>query len=249
MKPRRLQVFRRQEEAPPAALRNKLVVLIDVLRACSTLTTAFHAGAKEAWCFGSVRDVFRARRAFTDCPLLFCGERNRLAVRGFDLGNSPTDFTTARCAGRTLLMTTTNGTRALRRTQGARDVVLGCFLNLSVVTTYLLDRRGDAALLCAGTEGDVSCDDLACAGAMAEKLSAHGIALADASPEAIHVWRAARKSLRKFLTESRGGAPLARAGLERDIAFCTRRDRFNVVPRLVERRNGFRLAPVHPRAG
>jgi 2-phosphosulfolactate phosphatase len=172
---------------------------------------------------------------------LLCGERNGRRIPGFDLGNSPGDFTPARCAGRTLLMTTTNGTRALGRTRRAREVIIGCFLNLSAVAHWLSAKRGDVALLCAGTEGEISADDVAFAGALALELAANGLALTESAQAAAPVWRAARRSLAKFLTRSRGGAPLVKIGLERDIRFCACGDRFDLVPCVVGRTDGFRI--------
>jgi 2-phosphosulfolactate phosphatase len=241
---RRVFHFRRQEEATPDALRGATVVVIDVLRASSTMAAALAAGAREARCFRSVSEARRARRTMAGRPILLCGERNGRKVRGFDLGNSPGDFTPERCAGRTLLMTTTNGTRALQRTLQARDVVIGCFLNASAVAAYLSAGRGDIALLCAGTEGEVSTEDVAFAGALACKIAGNGIALTESAQEAAQVWRVARRSLAKFLARSRGGVPLVKIGLERDIRFCARRNRFDVVPRVAGHTNGFRITPV-----
>ncbi len=238
-RPRRVVHFPRQEEAAPEALRGATVVVIDVLRATSTITSALAAGAREVRCFASVSAARRARRAMARRPGLLCGERNGRKVPGFDLGNSPGDFTPASCGGRTLLLTTTNGTRALGRTLQARDVVIGCFLNLSAVAAHLAAGRGDVALLCSGTEGEVSAEDVAFAGALACELAGHGLALTDSALEAVQVWRAARRSLIKFLARSRGGVPLVKIGLERDILFCARRNRFGLVPRVAGHTNGF----------
>ncbi|MGD1000483.1 MAG: 2-phosphosulfolactate phosphatase [Candidatus Brocadiia bacterium] len=241
-RPRRVFHFQRQEEATPQALRGATVVVIDVLRATSTMTAALAAGAREVRCFPSVAAARRARRTAAGRTGLLCGERNGRKVPGFDLGNSPGDFTPERCAGRTLLMTTTNGTRALGRTLQAREVVIGCFLNLSAVAEYLAVGRGDVALLCAGTEGEVSAEDVAFAGALAEEIAGNRLALTESAQEAVRVWRAARRSLTKFLAGSRGGVPLVKIGLGRDIRFCARRNRFDVVPRVVGRGQGVRVA-------
>jgi 2-phosphosulfolactate phosphatase len=239
---RRAVLFQRQEEAAPEALRGAMVVLIDVLRASSTIVSALAAGAREARCFASVAEARRARRAAAGRPVLLCGERKGRKVPGFDLGNSPGEFTPKRCAGRTLLMTTTNGTRALGRTRLAREVIIGCFLNLSAVAARLSAARGDVALLCAGTEGEVSAEDVAFAGALACEIAENGIALTESAQQAVPVWRAARRSLTRFLAASRGGRPLVEIGLERDIRFCARRNRFDLVPRVVGRADGFRIA-------
>jgi 2-phosphosulfolactate phosphatase len=118
-------------------------------------------------------------------------------------------------------------------------VVIGCFLNAKALVNYLLKRRGDIALLCAGTEGDVSEEDVCYAGAICRELAASGLELTAPAQEAARLWRrAARRGLEKFLAQSRGGAPLVKLGLEGDIRFCAQRDIFSLVPRLVSRGAG-----------
>jgi len=240
----RVEVVLRQEETSVAALKGRTVVLIDVLRATSTLTAALAAGAKDAWCFRTVREVFRARRRFEGRPLLLCGERGGMPVRGFDLGNSPRRFTAERCTDRTLLMTTTNGTRALQAAREAGDIVAACFGNLSAVAEYLRRARRPVVLLCAGTNGQRSRDDIACAGAIAERLLQGAGPATPNADEALRAWRQARRSLTRFLLGSEGGVPLVGVGLERDVRDCARRDRCRVVPRVVRREEGFRLVAV-----
>ena len=239
MRPTRLHVFHRQEDAPPAALRGAHVVVIDVLRASSTVTAALAAGAREAWWLRTVRDVFLARRQLSARALLLCGERGGKRVRGFDLGNSPRAFTHERCAGCTLLMSTTNGTRAMALARDARRILIGCFLNLGALAGALARTRGEIVLLCAGTEGYVSADDMACAGAIAERIE--GAALSPQAQEAVRTWQRARRAIRKFLLASEGGVPLVRIGLGQDVIDCSRRDRFPLAPRVIERSHGYRI--------
>ena len=239
-----VDVVLKQEDTTRRGLRRKTVVLIDVLRATSTLVCAFAAGAEEAWCCRTVTEVFRARRRLSGHRLLLGGERRGLPIRGFNLGNSPRHFTRDRCAGTTLLMTTTNGTRALALAHDAREVILGSFLNLSAASDYLASARGDVVCLCAGTEGQRSDDDVACAGAIIEKLSKRSVRLTSTAEEALRTWRRARRSLRKFLLQSAGGVPLVQVGLQRDVCDCARRDRFSVVPRVVGRKDGYRIRAV-----
>ena len=244
MKRQRIDVFLRQEDATSAAMRGKTVVLIDVLRASTTLTAALAAGAREVVCFPTVREVFRARKALAPRPVLLCGERGGSRVRGFDLGNSPRHFTPRRCAGRPLLMSTPNGTRALKLTHAAGEIIIGCFANLSAAADHLSSRGRDVALLCAGTEGRLSLDDVACAGAIIEKLAPHPAPLPPAARQALRTWRRAKRSLKKFLLASEGGVPLVRIGLRQDVLDCARRDRFRIIPRVAARQDGCRVIPL-----
>jgi len=240
---RRLQVYLRQEDASPRDLAAKTVVLIDVIRATSTLVAALAAGASEARCFATVREVFQAQKRLHKSPLLLCGERNCRRVRGFDLGNSPRDFTPQKCAGRTLLISTTNGTRALGLTHQARQVMLAAFLNLSAIAEQLTRQKGDVLLLCAGTKGHRSEDDVACAGALAEKLDAH-FTLSDTARVAIRSWKRMLRAPLKFLRSTEGGRPLLTIGLERDIRDVARRDRTTVIPYVAGRDLGYRILPL-----
>jgi len=242
----RLHVFLQQEDAEPRDLAGKTVVLIDVIRATSTLVTALAAGASEARCFATVREVFQARKRLHESPLLLCGERNCHRVRGFDLGNSPRDFTPQRCAGRTLLISTTNGTRALGLTHQARQVILAAFLNLSAIADLLARQTGDVALLCAGTKGRRSEDDVACAGAIAEKLDSH-FALSDTARVAVRSWKRMLRAPLKFLRSTEGGRPLLTIGLERDIRDVARRDSHTVIPYVAGRDLGYRILPLKRR--
>ena len=244
---RRLHVCLQQENIRAEDLSGKTVVLIDVIRATSTIITALAAGAREARCFATVGQVFAARRRLAGAPLLLCGERNCHRVRGFDLGNSPRDFTPQRCSGHTLLISTTNGTRALRLTHHARRVLLGAFLNLSAVAGCLADVRSDVVLLCAGTKGVRSEDDVACAGAIAAKLVG-AFAFSSTVAEAVRSWRRMLRAPVKFLRATEGGKPLLPLGLERDLRDVARRDRTLVVPVVADHTDGYRVVPLQPGA-
>ena len=227
-----LDVHFRQEDVSPEALARRTVVVIDVLRATTSLAAALAAGAREAWCFRSVPQVYRARKRLGKRAFLLCGERRGVRIRGFDLGNSPRDFTSAQCEGRTLLMTTTNGTRALCLARRASEIVTASFVNIRAVVKRIHKDKGDLALLCAGTNGQVSMDDAACAGALIEALGDQERSLSRQAEEAVRIWRGAKRSLTEFLLASEGGVPLVQAGLGRDVHDCARRNRYDVVPRV-----------------
>lgn len=233
----------RQEDAVPSDLKGKGVVVIDVIRATSSITMALASGAREALCFATVREVFQARKRLSGGHLLLCGERNCHKVQGFDLGNSPGDFSPERCVGRTLLISTTNGTRALKLTHQAEPVVLGAFSNLSAVAEYLACAKGDVILLCAGTEGRRSEDDVACAGGIAAKL-VDDFGLSAAAREAVGSWRRMLRAPIKFLRATEGGRPLLPLGLERDIRDVARRDWTDVVPLVTRYGDGCHVVPL-----
>ena len=240
----RADVCFRQEDLDPDMVSERYVVLVDVLRAASTAVTAFASGATEIRCFATVRGAVRAAGRLGRDLVILCGERGGRRLPGFDVGNSPAEMTPEHVGGRVLVMTTTNCTRALVRLRGARAVLLGAFLNRSAVAKYLDGRAGDVLLVCAGTHGVRSDDDVACAGAIAELLERGGCELSLAAQESVRVWHRMRRAPVKFLLRTEGARPLLACGLEADIPRCARRDRFGLVPRMVDARESWRFRPV-----
>jgi 2-phosphosulfolactate phosphatase len=149
----------------PEALAGQTVVVIDVLRATTVITTALAAGARRVI---PCLEVDEARQIAARLPkneVLLGGERHGLPIEGFDLGNSPADYTAERVAGRTLVFTTTNGTQAMRQCHQARRVLIGAFVNLRAVVAALTESES-VHLLCAGTNGAITREDVLLAGAI-----------------------------------------------------------------------------------
>ncbi len=149
-------------------------VVIDVLRATSVITTALENGAREVI---PVKTVEEAQNLYAQCDTaktLRGGERNALKIEGFDLSNSPLEYKKKVVEGKTLILTTTNGTNAINNIIGADEVVLACFRNVAAVVEHIvgLSHRGsrDIAIVCAGTESHFSLDDGLCAGMIIELL-------------------------------------------------------------------------------
>lgn len=198
-------------------LSHSLCVAIDVLRATSTLTTALAHGAS-AIIPAAQLDEARSLRAAHPAALL-CGERHGLPPEGFDLGNSPREFTPGRVAGRTIIHTTTNGTRAVRACAAAAETLLGCFLNLSAVADRIRSRAADVGcivLACAGTFEDFSMEDALFAGALVAHLGwQHPVR---------SLWSSRIGTLENALARTRNGRRLKELGLAEDVAFCARID-------------------------
>lgn len=221
------------------ATANETAVVIDVLRATSVIATALAAGAREVIPCRETADARRIAAGLTSPPLL-CGERGCLRIPGFDLGNSPSEYSPARVGDKTLVMTTTNGTAAIETAAAADQVLTASYLNLSAVVTALRTTTL-LRLICAGTDRMPADEDISLAGALIERCQRdYGATIDDASRTAWQLWRRWAgeahgedfKWLVKRLGETRGGQNLIRAGLESDIASCARVDAWSVVPRL-----------------
>src|SRR5947209_1104408 len=152
------------------ALAGRVVVVFDVLRATTTMTAALAAGVHEIRIFADIAAAAAAARSFSDSRIL-CGEERCLRPPGFDLGNSPGAFTRELHESKTVLMSTSNGTRAILAAKGARTVFIGALVNAQAVARALTQERLDVLLLCAGTNGEMALEDLIGAGAVIEELS------------------------------------------------------------------------------
>ena len=202
--------------AAPAAVG----VVVDVLRATSTITQALSSGFRRVLCCAEIEESHALRVEIPDS--LVGGERKAVRIEGFDVGASPREFLEARAE--TLILSTTNGTRAILETaQGCDHVVLGSLLNLSAVARAV--GGDDVVVVCAGFQGAFALDDAYCAGRIVQLLEAERT---DAAIAADLVARAFPTAL-DGLNARTYGPP----GLEEDIAYCAREDVLDVVPRFV----------------
>jgi 2-phosphosulfolactate phosphatase len=208
----------------------RAVAVFDVLRATTTIAAALAAGVKEIRIFGDLESASAAAKDHEGERIL-CGESKCLRPDGFDLGNSPGDFTSGECAGRVVFMCTTNGTRAMIAAQGAAEIYPAALVNVSAVAGVLADGGRDVTLLCAGTNGRIAMEDIVGAGAVIDSVSRRASAEleTDAARMALRVFQAARKDLLAVLRDSSGGRNVIAAGLQQDINFAAGLDSVSVV--------------------
>jgi 2-phosphosulfolactate phosphatase len=236
-------------DVPPQTLAGATVVVIDVLRAATTMIHALAAGAVEILPCQRVDAARRLAAGFAPGSALLGGERLGLPIPGFDLGNSPSEYTRERVAGRSVVFTSTNGTRALARSRRAERAFLAAFVNLSAVARAVSGAER-LHLLCAGTRGRLSEEDLLLAGALADCLETR--ALDAEARAALTRWRELgvdrlnraepQPALLAALRESRGGRNVVANGFEPDIRTAACIDRFHLVPHLDPR--SFRIRPL-----
>ncbi len=229
----------------PEALRDGIVVVLDILRASTTITTALVNGASEVVPFQEVADAEAAAKKFPRESVILGGERGGLPIPGFDCGNSPSEYTSARVTGKKVLFTTTNGTLAMMHCKLASQVVIGSFVNLAAVVKLLAEQHQGRAvhLLCAGTGRNVTREDTLCAGAIVAGLHnqiGDETPINDQTTLAFDAWRAVllgeiritRALLHQELRNTQGGRNLHRIGLAADLADCAALDRYTLVPEL-----------------
>ena len=203
-----------------------LAIVVDVLRATSTITQALDSGYRRVLCCEEVEEAERLRRERGESVL--GGERLAVLIPGFDLGNSPSDYVEPR--GETVILTTTNGTRAIVAAAArCGRVLVGSLLNLEAVTAAARKGREDVTVVCAGREGDFVLDDAYCAGRMVELL---GGTCSDAAEAAVRLARSF-PGAEDALAASASAENLRANGLAADIAWCARESVCDVVPRFL----------------
>lgn len=224
----------------PSEVSGRVVLVIDVLRASTTVAVALHHGARAVIPFESTDEVVARSKGFERRDVLLAGERRMRTIPGFDLGNSPLEFTREVVEGKTILFSTSNGTRALSAVQGARDVLVGAFVNFSAVLAMLraAARAGtDLTLVCAGSERQFALEDAVCAGRFVRAISQRGIRpeLNDSARAAVLLDRYFGRDLPALFEESTHGRALRDAGFATDLALCASLDAYPCVPVLLDR--------------
>ena len=224
------------------SLSGGTAVIIDILRASSTITTALLNGARSVIPCGSADEARRIRQASPVNSVLLGGERGGVLIEGFDCGNSPTEYPSGRVSGKTIAFTTTNGTKALLKSAAAETILIGAFVNrLALVDRLYVDQRA-VHLVCAGTDGEITGEDVLFAGAVVETLLAmqkDRWELNDSARIARTFWQQSvsagtRESLssgiESAMRQTRGGLNLIDLGYDNDINLCSVVDSIGVVP-------------------
>lgn len=209
-------------------VRDKTVVIIDILRATSCMTTAFAHGISSITPFAKLADCI----AMKEKGYITAGERDGKKVDGFDLGNSPFEYMDEKLKGKKIAFTTTNGTQAIAKAIEAREIVIGSFLNLSAVTKHLLVGNNNVLLVCAGWKGKVNLEDTLFAGAVVDAVKGHIEPDCDAPLAAQHLYSIAKNDMVEFLANASHVKRLAKLTIHKDIEFCLTPDQYNIVPRL-----------------
>lgn len=218
------------------ALENTLCVVFDVFRATSSMVTALANGAEAIIPVGEIPEALAIKQK--NPKVLLAGERDGVRIRAamtggtdFDLGNSPREFTKERVAGKTIVMTTTNGTRALRSCAHARTVLVGSFLNLQATADIILRSCPENLLLiCSGTYEQAAYEDVLGAGALCDLLWGSLIpgSVSDSAKMARQLYSDAKSNLLAAASQSRNGLRLsANPELRDDVPFCVQRDIIN----------------------
>jgi 2-phosphosulfolactate phosphatase len=205
-------------------------VVIDVIRATTTIVTAFGHGVRSVRPVASSEEA-RHARATTPYAVL-AGERGGQRIAGFELGNSPREFTREAVGGREVILTTSNGTKALRAVGEGRVVAIGAFLNRAAVANWLVARGEDALIVCSGYEGTFSLEDSVCAGAIVDRAMTQSgrLILGDGARACQVLWTRYAPELARLLPDTAWGRHVVSIGLGPDLDLCAALDVTDAVP-------------------
>ena len=211
---------------PNYALENTIVVVIDILRATTSICYGIANGAQAIIPVSQVEECL----SYKDQGFLLAAERGGLIVEGFDFGNSPFSYTTEKIDGKTIVLTTTNGTRSIRLSMDAKEVVLGSFLNLTALCNWLTKQSESVVLVCAGWKDNFCLEDTLFAGAVVEKLQHDYEIHDDGAVASLDLYQLAKSDLGGYLKKSSHRERLKKLNIEKDVDFCLKIDLIDTIP-------------------
>lgn len=219
-------------DACRAVERGDVLVVVDVLRSASSIVNALINGAKSIVPAATLKEAYALHRRHPE--YLLVGEREGRKPRGFHLGNSPLEFTAERVFGRDLIMTTTSGTIALTRCEGAKSVFVGAFLNAGAVAERSLEvaanERVNVSFVLAGEKGKFSLEDFICAGAISDRFPHRSVEFSDKTTAAVLAFEHAEADLCTNVMKARDAKHLMQLGFRSDVKFSCQMDRAKIVP-------------------
>lgn len=211
----------------------KTVVVIDVLRATTVITRALYNGAREIIPVNSVEFAMKVSGNAFGGQTLLGGERNTKIIEGFHLGNSPLEYTSEKVDGKSVILFTTNGSKAIVKAKFSESMFLLSFNNISAIAKHVFDRGEDVEILCAGSNGMFCLEDTACAGKLIDVIKSFNgdeVQLTDAASASYVLYNAFGTDTYKLLSESEHGKRLIENGFEDDINECALIDSHPVIP-------------------
>ncbi|MBU2505698.1 MAG: 2-phosphosulfolactate phosphatase [Bacteroidetes bacterium] len=210
----------------------KTTVVIDVLRATSVIANALNNGAREVIPVGSVDFAMKISGNAHGGQTLLCGERNTVMIEGFSLGNSPLEFTQEVVQGKSIILFTTNGSKAIVRAKFSANLFTASYNNLKAIADHLLKLGNDVEIMCAGKNGMFSLEDTACAGKLISELmnGDKTIELADAAKASLVINNSYNDDLQIHLANTEHGQLLIQNKFDEDIKFCATENNIEIIP-------------------
>lgn len=213
---------------PLFKVEDYIVVVIDIFRATTSICYGIDNGAEAIIPVSQVEECLAYQEIHPE--YLLAAERNGEVVSGFDFGNSPFSYTKEKVNGKTVVLTTTNGTHALHLSRSAKRIIIGSFLNLTAVCDWLKDQHENVLLVCAGWKNNFNLEDTLFAGAVTEQLKHSNFHLDDAAIAANDLFQIGKDDIPAYLAKTSHSERLKQLGIEKDIAFCLNVDLTTAIP-------------------
>ena len=226
---RQIEVCLSPVMVPHYQMAGRIVVVIDIFRASSSICYGIDNGAHAIIPVATVDECL----SYADQGYLLAAERNGEVVEGFDFGNSPYSYTAEKVKGQTVVLTTTNGTFAIQQAKQADQIVLGSFLNLTSICNWLIAQDKDVLLHCSGWKNKFNLEDTLFAGAVVHQIKKSFSHFCDAAIAAEDLYLLAKSDLRAYLFKSSHSQRLKELNIENDIQFCLKQDCCQAIPGLV----------------
>jgi len=233
---KKLDVFYSLHSFQEDELRDKTVVIIDVLRASSTIVTAFMNGAKAIIPVGDMGEASKIAQNVDSDNYLLCGEKDGEKIEGYDLGNSPLEYTRDIVEGKNLIFNTTNGTKAIKKSLGSSQTYIASFLNVGSIVKELKDQKNDVVLVCAGWKGRLAFEDMLLAGNIIYSLSDGNLSndSRDGAKVAFGLYDKFGDDISTVIHQSNHAMRLKDIIGSSDIDYCCQVDITDMLPRLKE---------------
>lgn len=227
-----IQIVSTAEQADPRELKGKTVVVLDILRATTNIVSALANGCKEIVPALTIEEALSLAEKMEKNTFLLGGERKRKQITGFDLGNSPLEYKTETVSNKIIILTTTNGTKAIMQASLARNVLIGSLLNGAAVAEYCLYLDADLVILCAGTKGLFSLEDSIAAGYLVDYLVGKNITvqLDDLAIALRELYKNYSGRILEPLALSENGRSLLAMGRKADLDFAAQVNLYQIVP-------------------
>ncbi|MDA0987123.1 MAG: 2-phosphosulfolactate phosphatase [Bacteroidetes bacterium] len=215
------------------AMKDCNICVIDVFRSSTTIATALNNGAREVIPVGSIENAVKVSSSLMGEVVIRAGERGGKMIDGFNLGNSPAEFTEEAVKGKAIIYCTTNGTVTITKTRYAKKLIIGGFVNISAITNYIFSTNEDWEIICAGREEEFSIEDTVCAGMLINLLQNQNqfpLVLNDCALASLQLYKTYSKKINSLANISEHGKYLKTLGFENDLMFCLAIDSIPVIP-------------------
>jgi 2-phosphosulfolactate phosphatase len=232
------EVFLTYSNVSEEDVRNRTVVVIDVLRACSTIVTALDRGARAVMPVADMAEAGKIASNLDPDVYRLGGERDGQKIDGYDLGNSPLEYTGEVVGNRDVILNTSNGTQALSRATSAKHLVAACFLNAGRVVDFVRSVDDEVTIVCAGRQNRLALEDTLCAGLLLERLwdREEPEVVTDSAHTAFTLYETDRDDLRSALDGANHAERLVEQGFGDDLDYCFQVDTLSVLPYYAENR-------------